>query len=265
MYLHDIQTYHLWFVYIYIYIWDHGIKDSIFTTHRVRIHPQHKDYQEGKEWKPKVHHRFVYCDYPPANSHVPKKGDNFKRKHTLKSSFLRGELLVLGRADPQNLQRDVLRRWFPPEKKSFDFGEARVRLRELAHIETRGFTPWKSQNMNKKRDGSSNKLMFRGNPFTYEFIRSILPPKTKMTIEKQACEDVSPIKNCDFPLPCSLNRGLVRLLPNRWLFWPPQFFLFALQVARLPKGQYLRSWSWDVPPWEIRVFLAEKGKPMAFS
>ena len=31
------------------------------------------------------------------------------------------------------------------------------------------------------------------------------PPKTSMSMEKQPFEDVSPIKNCDFPLSCSFS------------------------------------------------------------
>ena len=47
----------------------------------------------------------------------------------------------------------------------------------------------------------------RNNKKTYvtmvQEVRRCTPPKkTNMAMEKQAFEDVSPIKNCDFPLPC---------------------------------------------------------------
>ena len=58
-----------------------------------------------------------------------------------------------------------------------------------------------------------------------------ISPKTQMTMENQPFEDVSPIKNCDFPLPRSFSAEVSMQNSNQ----------HALKVTRLPSPLEVQS------------------------
>ena len=125
------------------------------------------------------------------------------------------------------------------------------------------------------------KLAFRASWVVQDFFHQqyifIYTPENNMTMENQAFEDVSPVKNCDCPLSSSFSRGQNtcfltsqnRRLHNRpaWWFWIHKSIgvlkLEKCLGSTLPKTNgkgnglkwwhYSKKYQWEMPggypPW----------------